>query len=225
VNPRLSTQTNHALTRVDVLVIGMFIIPLILFLASPMMIFPAAKRRAQRINCVSNLKQINLALRIWEGDNNNTYPMSVSITNGGAMELIATGNVAACFQAMSNRLGAAKFLICPADTDHTPATSFTTGFDNSHISYFINPDASESYPQEIMLGDDNLAINGMPVKSGLLLLPSNASVSWTAARHHFVGNIAFADGSVAEASAASLQSGLILSTNGTPIATPRLAIP
>ena len=38
----------------------------------------AAKRKAQRINCVNNLKQVGLAFRIWEGDNNDKYPMAVS---------------------------------------------------------------------------------------------------------------------------------------------------
>ena len=38
----------------------------------------AAKRKAQRINCVNNLKQDGLAFRIWEGDNGDKYPMAVS---------------------------------------------------------------------------------------------------------------------------------------------------
>ena len=28
-------------------------------------------QRVQRINCVNNLKQVNLSYRIWEGDNND----------------------------------------------------------------------------------------------------------------------------------------------------------
>jgi prepilin-type processing-associated H-X9-DG protein len=183
------------------------------------------KKRDNRIGCISNLKQVNLALRIWEGDNYNQYPMTVSVTNRGAMELVAAGNVAACFQVMSNELSTPKILICPLDRKHVPATNWTTDFNNSHISYFINPDASEAYPQMIMSGDDNLAVNGVPVKSGLLLLSGNASVSWTTERHGRVGNLGFADGSVAEESSAGFQNALILATNGTPFTTNGIVIP
>src|ERR1017187_5801106 len=44
-------------------------------------------------NCTNNLKQIGLAFRIWEGDNGGKYPMQVSVTNGGAMELALAGDV------------------------------------------------------------------------------------------------------------------------------------
>jgi prepilin-type processing-associated H-X9-DG protein len=151
--------------------------------------------------------------------------MTISVTNGGALENVATGDVAHCFQVMSNELRTPKVLICPADKSRFPATSFVTNFSNANISYFINPDASESYPQEIMTGDANLAIDGIPVKSGLIVLPSNAQVSWTASLHGSVGNIGYADGSIAEVSTAGLQSSLILSTNGTPTSIIRLAIP
>ncbi len=39
-------------------------------------VLASAKRRAQRINTISNLKQVGLAIRIYEGDNNNRLPAS-----------------------------------------------------------------------------------------------------------------------------------------------------
>ena len=151
--------------------------------------------------------------------------MSVSVTNGGAMELIATNNLAAVFLAMTNELSTPKILICPVDESRFPATSFATNFSNANINYFICPDANPSYPQQVMSGDDNLAINDVPVKSGLVVFPSNGQVSWTGARHKFVGNIGYADGSVAEVSSSGLQSLFILATNGTPTSIIRFAIP
>jgi prepilin-type processing-associated H-X9-DG protein len=151
--------------------------------------------------------------------------MSVSITNSGAMELLSTGNVAACFQVMSNQLSTPRILVCPADTEHVPATNFTSDFNNSHISYFLCPDASETFPQMILAGDDNLSVNGVPVKPGILEITNCDEVSFTSARHNHVGNIAFADGSVSEVSSLGFQKALYYATNGTPFATYRLAIP
>jgi prepilin-type processing-associated H-X9-DG protein len=219
----LQNKKNWALTLVELLVV----VGVIAVLAA--IILPVnepTKRRAQEINCVNNLKQVALSFRVWPSGQDDRYPMAISVTNGGAMEIIATGNVAGCFQVMSNELGTPKILICPAEIDHsTPATNFQNDFNNSHINYFINLDASESYPQQIMCGDDNLAVDGVAVKSGLVLLPSHAQVAWTAARHINVGNIGFADGSVSEVSDQGLQSALVLATNGTPTMINRLAIP
>jgi len=217
----LSDLRKQGMTMFEVFVV----IAIVLMLAIMLLPWLAAnKRHAARINCVSNLKQVNVSFRVWEADNNNKYPMAVSVTNYGGMELIATGNVAGCLQVMSNELSTPKILICPQDTVHSFATNFAT-LKNSNISYFLNPDASEAYPQQIMIGDDNFAIGGVPVKSGLLVLPSNTSISWTAARHGRIGNIGFADGSVSEVTSVGLQSALALSTNGTPFMTNRLAIP
>jgi prepilin-type processing-associated H-X9-DG protein len=176
------------------------------------------------MNCVVNVKQISLASRLWEGDHNGAYPMSYYTTND-VLEWPATTNIAVYFQAMSNELKSPKYLICPLDRKHVPATNWTTDFNDSHISYFLNPDASEAYPQEVMSGDDNLAINGVPIKSGLVLLPANAAISWTAERHGRVGNLSFADGSVAAESSSGLQNALESSLEGTPITTNRIAIP
>jgi hypothetical protein len=86
----------------------------------------ADRRKAQRLNCVNNLKQIDISFRLWIGDQGDKYPTQVSTKYGGVMELAATGNVAAVFQVMSNELSTPKVLFCPADIDHQFAPNFTS---------------------------------------------------------------------------------------------------
>jgi len=187
----------------------------------------------QRINCVSNLKQIGIAYRLWEGDNNGKYPMAVSVTNGGAMELVATGNVAAGFLVMSNELSTPKILLCPEDTYRVRATNFST-LNSSNISYFVGLDAAETKPQLFLSGDDNFTIGGIPEKSGLLELSTNTPITWTSGRHvaynshfwtparyRFVGNIGMADGSVQQVATDGLQKAL----QQTGVTTNRLVLP
>ena len=162
--------------------------------------------------------------------------MAVSITNGGAMEPVATGDVMNCFFVMSNELTTPKILICPSDADHSYATNFTTDFNSSHVSYFIGVDADGAYPQRIMSGDANLAAGDTTVKSGLFRLSANTLITWASGRHdalseipmlgiplrhNYCGNIGYADGSVAEVSNAGLQESL--SHSG--LTTNRLVIP
>lgn len=220
---------------VEVLVI----VAIVLVLAAVLLpILAAAKRSASRINCVSNLKQVQLAFRIWEGDHNNEYPMEVSVTNGGAMETVVTGEVVNCFYVMSNELSTPKVLVCPVESDlgKIAATNFLNDFNNSHISYFVGVDADGAYPQRIMSGDDNFTIGGMPIGSGLREFSTNAPVAWDSNRHDYVvripavriplrhdycGNIGYADGSVAP----DFDTGLRLDFVRTGLATNRLAIP
>ena len=191
MKPRLSNQRNRALTKIDVLaIIAVLAVAAALLLPA----LAAAKRKHARIGCVNNLKQIGIAFRLWEGDNNDKYPMSVSVTNGGAMEMIVASNAYVLWQTMSNQLSSPKILWCPADTNTFPATNFSAGFSDANISYFLNLYADEMYPQMIMDGDDNLLVDGKRVQPGILNLWTNQTIAWTKDRHHGVGNIGFADG-------------------------------
>jgi hypothetical protein len=171
MKPHSSNQKNRALTIWEVLVV-IAVIAILAFIILP----PGSHPRPPRIQCVSNLKQINLAFRIWEGDNANKYPMAISVTNGGAMESIATGDVVTCFLVMSNELSTPKLLICPSDAAHTYATNFGDSFNRSNISYFVGVDADEAHPERIMSGDDNFAVDGVPLKSGLSEVATNADI-------------------------------------------------
>jgi len=237
-------KKKKAFTLIELLVV----IAIIAILAAMLLpVLAAAKRRAQRINCVSNLKQINLSFRIWEGDNNNQYPMAVSTSAGGALETTMSNfhttyppaGITNIFCVMSNELSTPKILICPSDVIHSqPATNFQelalqpppsggAGGTNS-ISYFVNGDANEGYPQMIMTGDRNIGLGsvGQPANSINVTMASGYNIlggvyvdewAWSANDMHLkVGNIGYADGSVAEVSVSGLQSSLALSTNGTP---------
>ncbi|MDE3066720.1 MAG: prepilin-type N-terminal cleavage/methylation domain-containing protein [Verrucomicrobiota bacterium] len=137
---------NHkkAFTLIELLVV----IAIIAILAA--MLLPAlaaAKRKAQQISCVNNLKQCGLAFREWEGDNNDRFPMTVSASAGGAGQYDYSGGPSpslmaaagapygaptfsepAAFGVMSNELSTPKIVNCPSDSRGSAATNFATQF-------------------------------------------------------------------------------------------------
>jgi len=216
---RVSIRRNRAMTLLEAVVVT-FLLSMLAIVLLPALI-SSPHHGGQYVNCVNNLKQVGLAFRIWEGDNNDKYPMAVSVTNGGAMEAAAQGNPMTLFQVMSNELNTPLILVCPQDKHRQAAANFNSTLTSANVSYFINVDASEVCPQEIMSGDDNLEIGGVPIKPGLQKIWTNTPVAWSSGRHKFCGNIGLADGSVQSENNSTLRYWL-RSTNSTPI---RLAIP
>ena len=219
-----ATRGTEAFTRTELfVVIGAFALLVIVAMLLPAL--AAANRKSSRINCVNNLHQINLAFKVWEGDNYDKFPMYFALTNSDTMKLISNGKAYVLWQTMSNELSTPKVLRCPDDAERTYATNFTDGFSDKNISYFFSLDAADTYPQMILDGDDNLAVNGVRVKPGILKLPTTGSLTWTKERHHGAGSVGFADGSVSQTTPATLNAAVIAATNGAPYSTYGWVIP
>jgi competence protein ComGC len=163
MKPRLDLQRTAAMTLMEVLTV---IATLVLLIAIFLPGLASMKRKHSHLYCMSNLKMIGVCYWVWGADHDGKYPMQISVTNEGDMELVASGNVAAYFRVVSNELVNPEILICPEDTKLIPATNFAT-LSNSNISYFVNLDAADTQPQSLLLGDDNLMVNGKRVQSGV----------------------------------------------------------
>ncbi len=220
-----------------------FMVVLVVLVVMAAVLLPALRpprySGGSRIGCANNLKQVGLAFHQWAMDSGDRFSTEVSITNGGAMEAILSGNLTLVFLVMSNELNTPKILFCPADKGRVPATTFdqtvpvhgTNGQlpfrGNSNLSYFVGLDAKETAPGMFLSGDDNwlvggkARVNGAAVKPGLLSLWTNTPVVWSEARHQKQGNVGLTDGSVQGFSNHRLADALC----NTGVATNRLVFP
>jgi prepilin-type processing-associated H-X9-DG protein len=146
--------------------------------------------------CMSNLKQIDLGLFLFARDNQDRFPMQLSVTNGGTMEFIYSEHTFPHFQKIKDFIGNPRCLVCVFETNRQPAVSFEA-LNDLNISYFLNADASTNNPSHsILAGDRFLQVKGRPIQPGLFVLTTNSNVSWTPNFHVSGGVLAFADGHV-----------------------------
>ena len=225
------SQTLRAFTLIELLVV-------IAILAA--MLLPAlakAKARAQRINCVNNLKQVGLSFRQWALDNGDVNPMKVSRAQGGESESVGNATVhaaplanlitASFFSVMSNELNTPKVVFCPAEFEngrqasttfaYTTQTAAQIPFTNDvNTSYFVGVDANDTIPQMFLAGDHNLGGGNPPttlfakyVSLGTNFPNNNVNLAgWMDNQHQKQGNVLLSDGSVQGFSRSKLQEGL-----------------
>jgi type II secretory pathway pseudopilin PulG len=200
----------------------LFVVVAVLAILAAMLLpaLASAKKKAQRINCINNLKQDGLAFRIWAGDQTDRFPMEVSTNKGGTKEFDTGADTFRHFQVMSNELSTPKILVCPADT-RTVANNFVR-LKNQNVSYFVGLEANDTNPQRFLDGDRNITGESNP-ENGILKLVPGQRVTWTQAIHVNQGNVGLSDGSVQQYSNSRLRDAL--RNSGDPTNTWRISLP
>ena len=184
-------------------------------------------RKARRIACTSQLKQIGTAFHTWAHDHNDAYPMQVSTNAGGTREYAELTRLNPGlsfafrhFQTLSNDLVLTKVLLCPAEKQRRPARDFASLL-NENVSYWLNNGAAFGRPDSPLAGDRNVRTAGRTEWAYLQFGPEEA-VEFSADLHGYRGNVLFGDAHVDDLDSRALRLAFSGGTNSTEVT---LALP
>ena len=197
------SRRDRALTLIEVLVV----IAVVAVLVS--LLLPAlakARAKANRIQCVSYLKGVGVAFRIFSTDTTNRFPFQLSTNFGGSKEYANDASqLWRQFSVISNELSTPIIVHCPADRERKEVRGWSEFTNNQQLSYFVGLGASEENNQSILAGDRNLILDGKSLEGRIITLSSNANVAFDKRIHREAGNYAMGDGSVQQAGSGRLQ--------------------
>lgn len=185
-------QTKHrrsAFTFTEVALVLIVVVLLAAFFLSAR----TGSRKATGLICLSNVKQIGLAFRIWANDHEEKFPWQVPIANGGSMEFLEATQAFRHFLVASNEMNTSRILTCRQDAKRSATTNWSR-VSNRNLSYFVGLDAKTGNSQSILLGDRSLSTN-QSLGQGVLTISTNQQMSWAPGLHPNFGNIGFSDGS------------------------------
>jgi prepilin-type N-terminal cleavage/methylation domain-containing protein len=167
-----------------------------------------------RIHCVSNLKQIGLAMRMFSNDHEDKFPWAVPGAKGGSMEYSNSAEVFRHYLAVSNELTTPKVLLCPEETTRVRVNEWKD-LSNTNISYFAGLDADEGKPNSLLSGDRTLSIDSN-AWSGVMVITGSSSLRVLPGLHANGINIGLGDGSAQQMTEQGIQK-LISEMNELPV--------
>jgi prepilin-type N-terminal cleavage/methylation domain-containing protein len=167
-----------------------------------------AKAKAQRINCVSNMKQIGLAFRMFANEHDGKFPWLVAPPEGSKDP--ANQQAYRHYAAIANELSSPKPLACPSDPGRTRANDWSLFTSDARLSYSAGYEGDETKPQTILSTDRNIAGGSANSSScgawtGAMGGPITATATWETSIHVNAGNIGLGDGSVQQVTTQMLQ--------------------
>lgn len=143
--------TGWGLALAGTIVSGVSLLLVPIYAAMMLPALAKAKARAQTINCVSNLKQLGLAVRIYSGDNGDKYP---SATNWS--DAILTG------------VGTPKVYICPGAPNARCGYAF-----NAKLSGLAEKDVD---PSTVMIFESDSGWNASGGKELMITKPRHGKL-------------------------------------------------
>jgi prepilin-type N-terminal cleavage/methylation domain-containing protein len=198
-----SRNTNQGFTLIELLCV----IAIIGILAA--LLLPAltqGRARAQRIQCVSQLREAGLSFHGFAHDHNGKFPMQVPGDAGGSAEYaqdsLKLDSTFRHWQTLAMELRSPKMVLCPADT-RLVALSFAL-LKNDNLSYFVGIKADPAKPNSILAGDRNLTNDWVPAENLVRFGPTNF-LRWTDELHRFKGNLLYSDGRVEQVNSPGLR--------------------
>ncbi len=173
-----------------------------------------AKARAQRISCVSNLKQQGLAFLLWAGDHDARFPSTVDPAEGGSKTRLEAWMH---FATLAPELNTPKLLLCPSDPTKRRAQDFGAGpqgfstLQDAALSYALGAGVDTDRPGMHLAADRNLVGTkegegcGPSAISGVIAqLDHRENPRWDDTMHRGAGNMVFVDGSTHQLNQATL---------------------